>query len=70
MRFLDASEAAGFALFLTTDTNLRYQQNLALWRLAIVVLTTTSWPCIQRVVASVKAIDASGEGSYIEVAIP
>ena len=35
---LDAAEAAGFELLLTTDKNIRYQQNLAGRRIAIVVL--------------------------------
>jgi hypothetical protein len=36
-----------FDVFITTDRNLRYQQNLAGRRLAILVLPTTSWPEIQ-----------------------
>jgi len=43
---LDLAEAA-FDAFVTTDKNLRYQQNLAGRRLAILVLPTTSWPKIQ-----------------------
>jgi hypothetical protein len=35
---LDAAEAAGFELFLTTDRNIRYQQNLTDRKIAIVVL--------------------------------
>lgn len=37
-QLLDAAEAAGFDLLLTTDQNIRYQQNLAARRIAIVVL--------------------------------
>ena len=37
-----------FAAFITTDKNLRYQQNPAGRRLAILVLPTTSWPEIQK----------------------
>jgi hypothetical protein len=33
---LDAAEAAGFEVFVTTDRNLRYQQNLANRKIAIV----------------------------------
>ena len=36
-----------FDLLITTDKNLRYQQNLAGRRIAILVLPTTSWPDIQ-----------------------
>lgn len=36
-----------FDALITTDRNLRYQQNLTGLRLAILVLPTTSWPKIQ-----------------------
>ena len=40
---LDAAEAEGFDVFVTTDRNIRYQQNLASRRLAIVVLSKGRW---------------------------
>ena len=40
---LAAAEGA-FDVFVTTDQNLRYQQNLAGRQLVILVLPTTSWP--------------------------
>ena len=40
------AELNGFELLITTDTNLRYQQNLRGRSLTILVLTTTSWPRI------------------------
>jgi hypothetical protein len=62
---LDAAEREGFAVLVTTDANLKYQQNLTSRKLAIVVLTTTSWPRIQRVAdAVVVAIDSAAPGSY------
>ena len=68
---LDAAEREGFAVVVTTDTNLKYQQNLGSRRLAVVVLTTTSWPRIQRMVgAVVAAVDGATAGSYVEVEIP
>ena len=36
---LTAAEAARFDVFLTTDKNLRYQQNFAGRRIAVIVLT-------------------------------
>ena len=44
---LRAAEAAGFEVMVTTDMNLQYQQNLAERRIALVVLSTTSWPRIR-----------------------
>ena len=70
-KLLDAAEADGFATLVTTDTNLKYQQNLSSRRLAIVVLSTTSWPRIQRAVDMVvQAVDIATAGSYTEVEIP
>lgn len=68
---LTAAENHGFEVFITTDTNLKYQQNLKSRRIAIVVLGTTSWPRIkvasELIIASVNACVA---GSYVDVAIP
>lgn len=44
---LTTAENAGYELFVTTDTNLKYQQNLDGRRIGIVVLCTTSWPRIK-----------------------
>ena len=67
---LDAAERHGFEVLVTTDSNLKYQQDLKSRRIAIVVLSTPSWPRIQRAVAEVVgAVDAASEGSYTEVEI-
>ena len=68
---LRSAEEQGFEVLVTTDTNLRYQQNLAARRIAVVVLSTTSWPRI-RVMAElvVSAVNAATIGSYVEVPIP
>jgi hypothetical protein len=66
-----AAEAAGFEVFVTTDRNLKYQQNLTGRRLAIVVLLTTSWPRIRQALpVVVAAIDAATSGTYCEVEVP
>ena len=63
-----AAEKDGFEVFVTTDRNLKYQQNLSQRHIAIVVLLTTSWPRIQRVLpAVVEAVNAAVPGSYQEV---
>jgi hypothetical protein len=68
---LDAAENEGYAVLVTTDSNLKHQQNLQLRRIAIVVLSTPSWPRIHRAEASVvRAIERAMPGSYAEVAIP
>jgi predicted nuclease of predicted toxin-antitoxin system len=37
-----------FDAFLTSDQNLKYQQNIAGRKLAILVLPTNDWPTLQR----------------------
>jgi hypothetical protein len=64
-----AAEADKYEVLVTTDKNLRYQQNLTGRSLAIVVLWTTSWPKIQLSLARVRtAVDLSAKGSYTELA--
>ncbi|MHB1071156.1 MAG: hypothetical protein ACYC1W_14980 [Gemmatimonadaceae bacterium] len=68
---LAAAEAAGFDVLVTTDRNLRYQQNLAGRSIALVVLSTTSWPRIRAAIDSVtRAVEQSVAGGYTEVRIP
>ena len=65
------AEAAGFDLLVTTDQNLRYQQNLAARRIAVVVLSSTSWPRIQKGIANVvDAITRARPGVHLEVTVP
>ncbi|GAB3767358.1 hypothetical protein GCM10028796_28810 [Ramlibacter monticola] len=65
-----ATESHGFEVLLTTDKNLKYQQNLAGRRLAVVVLSTTSWPRIRGVTAKVlEAVSSAVPGSYMEVEV-
>jgi hypothetical protein len=45
---LDVAEAAGFELLLTTDKNMRYQQNMAGRKIAFVVLGNQQWPVLKR----------------------
>lgn len=60
---LTAAEADGFELMITTDQNLRYQQKMRARRISIPVLTTTSWPKIQKRVAEiVVAVNATVPG--------
>ena len=68
---LEAAERVGFEVFLTTDKNLQYQQNLRARTIAIVVLGTTSWPRVQREIPAVlRAINGAEPGSYVEVRFP
>jgi hypothetical protein len=68
---LDAAERDGFEVFVTTDSNSRYQQNLARRRIAIVVLTTTDWSRIRPAVGIViRIVDTATSPGYSEAVIP
>jgi hypothetical protein len=42
-----AAEMAGFELLLTTDKNMRYQQNLTGRKIAFVVISNQQWPTLR-----------------------
>ena len=66
-----AAEAAGFELLLTTDKNMRYQQDLKGRKIAFVVIGNQQWPTLRRYVERVvAAVNAAAPGSYAEVDIP
>ncbi|PYP87854.1 MAG: hypothetical protein DMG65_16240 [Candidatus Angelobacter sp. Gp1-AA117] len=68
---LKEAEEAGFELLLTTDKNIRYQQNLAIRKIALVVLSNPRWPVVRLYVQRVvDAVNAAKPGSYAEVDIP
>jgi hypothetical protein len=66
-----AAEAAGFELLVTTDKNMRYQQDLKGRKIAFVVIGNQQWPTLrQHVGRVVAAVNAATPGSYAEVDIP
>ena len=69
---LNAAEEAGFDLLLTTDRRIRYQQNLKVSRIGLVVLTgSTKWSGVRQHVDRIAAVVSSATpGSYTEVEIP
>jgi hypothetical protein len=68
---LKLAEEAGFNLLLTTDKNVRYQQNLADRKISIVVLGQSPWWLVrEHLDAIVAAVNAATPGSYAEVDIP
>jgi hypothetical protein len=68
---LDAAEAAGFEVFLTTDKNIRYQQNLVGRKIAVIVLGKQQWPELRQHIHLVAAaVNVAKAGTYVEVDIP
>jgi hypothetical protein len=68
---IEKAEEAGYELLLSTDKNIRYQQNLTHRKIAIVVLTDQQWPNVRLHLEKIAdAVNAATAGSYAEVEIP
>jgi len=68
---LQVAEAEGFEVLVTTDQRLKHQQNLSKNKIAVLVLTTTSWLRIRPSVSIVApAIDSLKPGDYRELTFP
>jgi hypothetical protein len=66
-----AAVEAGFDVLLTTDKNIRHQQNLKGRRIAFVVIGNQQWPILRQYVGRVvAAVNAATPGSYAEVEVP
>ena len=67
---LDRAESRGFDVMVTTDQNLKYQQNLTERKIRVVVLMSTSWPRIQRRIPAIsEALEESENDPYVEISI-
>ena len=70
-KLIDMAEQAGFEVLVTTDKNIRYQQNLKVRKLALVVLGHQQWPMVKLVTGNiVAAVNTAEPGSYVEVDVP
>jgi hypothetical protein len=70
-QLIEQAEQAGYDVLVGTDKNIRYQQNLAGRRIALVILGNQQWPVVQRYLDRIAAaVNAAMPGSYVEVEIP
>jgi hypothetical protein len=68
---IEKAEEAGYELLLSTDKNIRYQQNLTGRKIALVVLGNQQWPLVKLHLEKITAaVEACTPGSYAEVDIP
>jgi hypothetical protein len=70
---LKAAETVAFDVWVTSDQNIRYQQNLTGRKLALVVLGSNIWPVVRNYGPAIAAkIDEATPGSYgfIEMPLP
>jgi hypothetical protein len=68
---LDAAEAAGFEVIITTDQEIPYQQNLTLRKISILVLcapTNRLADLRPLVPAAIEALDSAKPGQVIRIA--
>ena len=65
------AEHAGFEVMVTADKNIRYQQNLEMRKIALVVLENSQWPMVKQVAEKIAAaVNSARPGSYMEVNVP
>jgi predicted nuclease of predicted toxin-antitoxin system len=68
---LEVAEQSGFDVLVTSDQNIRYQQNLAGRKLALVVLGSNIWPVVRKHGAAIAAsANAATPGSYAFIEMP
>ena len=68
---INAAEKAGFDLLLTSDKQIRYQQNLSARTISLVVLSHPHWAMVRQVPHVIReAVEASRPGSYAEIEVP
>ena len=62
---------AQFEVFITTDKNLRYQQNLTGRACAVLVLPSNQVPVVERVMPDIEvALQTIRAGDYVEIPLP
>jgi len=60
-----------FDVFITTDKNLRYQQNLAQVKLAFLLLPTNSVPVVIALLPQIEAaLNTIQSGDFVEIPMP
>ena len=68
---LREAERAGFDVVVTADKNMRYQQNLAGRKIALVILGTPQWPIVKLHLDKIAAaVNSATTGSCVEVDLP
>jgi glutamate racemase len=65
------AEEAGYEVLLSTDKNIRYQQNLTGRKIALVILGNQQWPLVKLHLDKIAAaVNTATLGSFVEVDIP
>lgn len=68
---LSRAEISGFELLVTSDQNIRYQQNLAGRKIGVVIRGSNIWPVVRTSGAAISAaVDAAKPGTYLFIEMP
>ena len=68
---LAAAEAAGFAILVTADQNIRFQQNMTGRQISVVSINSNHWDTIRAAPERVQAAcDAADHAAYVVVQFP
>lgn len=68
---LDAAEAAGFDVFVTSDQNIRHQQNPKGRRFALIILGSNVWPIVRKYGTDIATqIDKAVRGTLVFIEMP
>jgi len=68
---LRVAEDAGFDVFLTTDKNLPYRQNLKGRKIAIVVVAKNRWSLVKTALPQiVSPVNEAAAGTHVMVDVP
>jgi len=68
---IQRAEETGYELLLSTDKNIRYQQNLTGRKIALIILGNQQWPLVRLHLDKIAAaLNAATPGSFTEVEIP
>jgi hypothetical protein len=63
--------ASDFDVFITSDQNLRYQQNLSSFGIAVIVLPSNQVPIVKQLVPAIEqALESLRPGDLVEVSLP
>ena len=64
---LAAAQGARFELFITTDQNLRHQQDLSRFAIAVLILMVANWPALEPFASEIAAaVDKIQPRQYVE----
>lgn len=70
---LDAAEESNFDVLLTSDQNIRFQQNLRERKLAFIVLGSNIWPLVREYSSAITAAAEAAirqKYTFIEIPLP